>query len=251
MMGAYVSFYAVTQLQLGFISALLLSMVVCVVLGVAIERIAYRPLRNSTRIAALITAIGVSFLLQYLMVYFVGAQSRTFPSILPSARFEFFGGRVHITGRELLIYGVTLFLLVLLQYIVRRTKAGKAMRAVAYDREAAMLMGINIDNTISATFALGSAMAGAAGLLVGAYYGAINPLMGMTPGLKAFVAAVLGGIGVIPGAALGGMLIGLIETFMIAYGQSTYRDAVAFAILILILLIKPSGILGSNVREKV
>lgn len=251
MMGAFIAYFSVSYFHLGFLSALLISMAACTVLGVLIERIAYKPLRGATRIAALITAIGMSFFLEYVMVFFVGAQSRAFPNVLPALRIEFFGGKVFITGKELLIYGVTLFLVVLLQFIVRKTKTGKAMRAVAFDREAAMLMGINIDYTISATFALGSALAGAAGVLVGIYYSAVNPLMGMTPGLKAFVAAVLGGIGIIPGAALGGMLMGLIETFVIAYGQSTYRDAVAFAILILILLVKPSGILGTNVREKV
>lgn len=251
MMGAFVAYFAVLYLGVGFFPALILAMLTCLVLGVLIERIAYKPLRNATRIAALITAIGMSFLLEYGMVFFVGAQSRAFPNILPSIRLEFFGGKVYITGKELLIYGVTIVLVVMLQFIVKKTKTGKAMRAVAYDRDAAMLMGVNIDNTISATFAIGSALAGAAGVLVAIYYSAINPLMGMTPGLKAFVAAVLGGIGIIPGAALGGLIMGLVETMVIAYGQSTYRDAVAFAILILILIIKPSGIMGTNTREKV
>lgn len=251
MMGAFVAYFAVLYLGVGFFPALILAMLTCLVLGVLIERIAYKPLRNATRIAALITAIGMSFLLEYGMVFFVGAQSRAFPNILPTIRLEFFGGKVYITGKELLIYGVTIVLVVMLQFIVKKTKTGKAMRAVAYDRDAAMLMGVNIDNTISATFAIGSALAGAAGVLVAIYYSAINPLMGMTPGLKAFVAAVLGGIGIIPGAALGGLIMGLVETMVIAYGQSTYRDAVAFAILILILIIKPSGIMGTNTREKV
>ena len=251
MMGAFVAYFAVLYLGVGFFPALILAMLTCLVLGVLIERIAYKPLRNATRIAALITAIGMSFLLEYGMVFFVGAQSRAFPNILPSIRLEFFGGKVYITGKELLIYGVTIVLVVMLQFIVKKTKTGKAKRAVAYDRDAAMLMGVNIDNTISATFAIGSALAGAAGVLVAIYYSAINPLMGMTPGLKAFVAAVLGGIGIIPGAALGGLIMGLVETMVIAYGQSTYRDAVAFAILILILIIKPSGIMGTNTREKV
>ncbi|MDR1193782.1 MAG: branched-chain amino acid ABC transporter permease [Peptococcaceae bacterium] len=251
MMGAFAAYFAALWLGAGFFGALALAMGACLILGTLIERIAYRPLRNSTRIAVLITAIGMSFLLEYTMVFFLGARSRAFPELLPPVRIDFFDGRVFITGKELLIYGVTLFLMLALQLIVHKTKIGRAMRAVAFDREAAMLMGVNIDRTISVTFALGSALAGAAGVLVGIYYGAINPLMGMTPGLKAFVAAVLGGIGIIPGAALGGLLMGLIETFVIAYGQSTYRDAVAFALLILILLIKPTGILGTNAREKV
>lgn len=251
MMGAFVGFFAVNVLGFGFIGSLLTAMIICVLLGMLIERIAYKPLRNSTRISALITAIGVSFLLQYTMVFFLGAQSRAFPSVLSSSRYGLLGNKVFVTNKELLIFGVAIVLMLLLQFIVHKTKTGKAMRAVAFDREAAMLMGVNIDNTISATFALGSAMAGAAGVLVGVYYSAISPGMGMNPGLKAFVSAVLGGIGNIPGAALGGLLMGIIETLVIAYGQSTYRDAVAFVILIIILVIKPSGILGKNTREKV
>lgn len=251
MVGAFVGYFAINYLHVGFFGSLFIAMAVCVLLGILIERIAYKPLRNATRIAALITAIGVSFLLEYTTVFALGAQSRAFPEVLSNIRFGFFGNKVFITNKELLIYGVTLALMVLLQFIVRKTKTGKAMRAVAFDRDAAMLMGVNIDNTISATFALGSALAGAAGVLVGIYYSAISPLMGMNPGLKAFVAAVLGGIGSIPGAALGGVLMGVIETMVIAYGQSTFRDAVAFAILIVILIIKPSGIFGSNAREKV
>ncbi|MDR0469678.1 MAG: branched-chain amino acid ABC transporter permease [Peptococcaceae bacterium] len=251
MMGAFVAYYCVSYLHMGFISALLVSMVASMILGVVIERVAYKPLRGATRIAALITAIGMSFLLEYVMVFQAGAQSRAFPDVLAVSRYTFFDDKVYITSKELMIYGVTLLLVILLQYIVHRTKTGKAMRAVAFDREAAMLMGIDIDTTISATFALGSALAGAGGVLVAVYYSAVNPFMGMMPGLKAFVAAVLGGIGVIPGAALGGLLMGLIETFVVAYGQSTYRDAVAFALLILILLVKPTGILGTNNRDKV
>lgn len=251
MVGAFVGYFAVNYLHLGFLASLGTAMAVCVLLGILIERIAYKPLRNATRIAALITAIGVSFLLEYTTVFALGAQSRAFPEVLSNVRIGLFGNKVFVTNKELLIYGVTLVLMILLQFIVKKTKTGKAMRAVAYDRDAAMLMGVNIDNTISATFALGSALAGAAGVLVGIYYSAISPLMGVNPGLKAFVAAVLGGIGSIPGAALGGVVMGVIETMVIAYGQSTYRDAVAFAILIIILIIKPSGIFGSNAREKV
>lgn len=251
MVGAFVGYFAVNYLHLGFLASLGIAMAVCVLLGILIERIAYKPLRNATRIAALITAIGVSFLLEYTTVFALGAQSRAFPEVLSNVRIGLFGNKVFVTNKELLIYGVTLVLMILLQFIVKKTKTGKAMRAVAFDRDAAMLMGVNIDNTISATFALGSALAGAAGVLVGIYYSAISPLMGVNPGLKAFVAAVLGGIGSIPGAALGGVVMGVIETMVIAYGQSTYRDAVAFAILIIILIIKPSGIFGSNAREKV
>jgi branched-chain amino acid transport system permease protein len=251
MVGAFIGYFSILYLNVGIFGALVIAMICCVLLGILIERIAYKPLRNATRIAALITAIGVSFLLEYTTVFALGAQSRAFPEVLKVVRFGLFGNKIFITNKEILIFVVTIVLMILLQYIVKKTKTGKAMRAVAFDRDAALLMGVNIDNTISATFALGSALAGAAGVLVGVYYSAISPLMGVNPGLKAFVAAVLGGIGSIPGAALGGVLMGVIETMVIAYGQSTYRDAVAFAILIIILIIKPSGIFGSNTREKV
>jgi branched-chain amino acid transport system permease protein len=226
-------------------------MLICAILGVVIERLAYKPLRNSTRIAVLITAIGVSLFLEYFTMFIVGPRPKAFPSILSSVKHKFFNGSVYVTNQQIVIFIVTIILMVLLQYIVYRTKIGKAMRAVSFDQDAALLMGINPNTTISATFAIGSAMAGAAGVLVGIYYTSIGPLMGIVPGLKALVAAVLGGIGSIPGAAVGGLLLGLIEAMVTGYWSSTFRDAVAFGILILILIIKPSGIFGSNVREKV
>ena len=214
-----------------------------------IEYLAYRPLRHSTRIAALITAIGVSFLLEYGMVFFVGANTRSFPQVIHTVRYNF--GPISISNIQLMILGVSVFLMVALQFIIQKTKMGKAMRAVSVDSDAAQLMGINVNRTISFTFALGSALAGAGGVLIGLYYNSIEPLMGMTPGIKAFVAAVLGGIGIIPGAALGGFVIGLLETFATAIGLSDFRDAIVYAILIVILLIRPAGILGKNVKEKV
>ncbi|NLB42255.1 MAG: branched-chain amino acid ABC transporter permease, partial [Clostridiales bacterium] len=160
-------------------------------------------------------------------------------------------GDVVINMQQIMIVAITIFLMIVLQFIVRKTRIGKSMRAVSLDSDAAQLMGINVNTTISFTFALGSALAGAAGIMVGVYYNSINPLMGTMPGLKAFVAAVFGGIGIIPGAMLGGYLIGIIEVLVSGYGNSMYRDAVVFGILILVLIIKPTGILGKNVREKV
>lgn len=251
MVGAYVGFFAITVLGLGFIPALLIAMVACAILGVIIERLAYKPLRNATRIAALITAIGVSLFLEYSGVFILTPQPRVFPAVLSDARITFLSDSVYITFKQITIFLTALILMVVLQFIVHKTKTGKAMRAVSFDKDAALLMGININNTISATFAIGSALAAAAGVLVGVYYSSISPLMGIIPGLKAFVAAVLGGIGIIPGAAAGGMIMGVVETFVSGYGDSQWRDAVAFLILIIILIVKPSGLFGTNTREKV
>lgn len=251
MVGAYVGYFAITKLGMGFIPALFTAMIFCAVLGIIIERLAYKPLRNATRIAALITAIGVSLFLEYGGILIVTPQPRAFPEVFPQTKLTFFGGNVYMTNQQIVIFLVAFVLMVILQFIVYKTKIGKAMRAVSFDKDAALLMGINISTTISATFAIGSALAAAAGVLVGIYYTSISPLMGIVPGLKAFVAAVLGGIGSIPGAAVGGLLMGIIEAMVSGYWSSTLRDAVAFGILILILIIKPSGIFGSNVREKV
>ena len=249
MIGAFMGYYLINTLHLNFFVALILSMVGTAILGVVIEFLAYRPLRNSTRIAALITAIGVSFLLEYGMVFFVGANTRSFPQVIETVRYTI--GPVSISNIQLMILGISILLMVGLQFIVQKTKMGKAMRAVSVDSDAAQLMGINVNRTISFTFALGSALAGAAGVLIALYYNSLEPLMGMTPGIKSFVAAVLGGIGIIPGAALGGFVIGLLETFATAVGLSDFRDAIVYAILIIILLVRPAGILGKNVKEKV
>ena len=249
MIGAFMGYYLINTLLLNFFVALILSMVGTAILGVVIEFLAYRPLRNSTRIAALITAIGVSFLLEYGMVFFVGANTRSFPQVIKTVRYTL--GPISISNIQLMILGISILLMVGLQFIVQKTKMGKAMRAVSVDSDAAQLMGINVNRTISFTFALGSALAGAAGVLIALYYNSLEPLMGMTPGIKSFVAAVLGGIGIIPGAALGGFVIGLLETFATAVGLSDFRDAIVYAILIIILLVRPAGILGKNVKEKV
>ncbi|MCM3217249.1 branched-chain amino acid ABC transporter permease [Niallia taxi] len=249
MIGAFIGFYSITGWGLSFFPALLVSMAACAVFGVIIERIAYKRLRNATRIAALITAIGVSLLIEYVFIYFRGAGLVAYPNVLPTKTFDFFGAQ--ISSKSLLILGTSVTLMLILQFIVHKTKTGKAMRAVSHDMDAARLMGINVDRTISATFAIGSALAGAAGVIFGAYYTKIEPLMGVIPGLKAFVAAVLGGIGIIPGAMIGGLILGLVETIVSALGFSLWRDAAAFIILILILIFRPAGILGKNTKEKV
>lgn len=249
MMGAFISYFLITKYHMNFFVALVLTMVLTAILGVVIEFLAYRPLRNSTRIAALITAIGVSFFLEYSMVRLVGANKHAFPQTLATVKYNL--GPVSVTNVQLIILGVSIFLMLALQFIVQKTKMGKAMRAVSVDSDAAQLMGINVNSTISFTFALGSALAGAGGVLIGLYYNSVDPLMGMVPGIKAFVAAVLGGIGIIPGAAVGGFMIGLLETFSVSIGLASYKDAVVYAVLIIILLVRPAGILGKNVKEKV
>lgn len=250
MLGAFTAFYATTFFHLNFFVALIIAMLLCGVLGVVIERIAYKPLRHATRITALITAMGVSYVLEYTMQYFAGSDVKTFPTdLLENTAFSL--GGVRITMMQIYIFVITIILMVLLTYIVNKTKMGRAMRAVSVDEDAAKLMGINVDTTISFTFFLGSCLAGVAGVLVGVYYNSINPLMGMTPGLKAFIAAVFGGIGNIPGAMIGGLFIGIAETLVTAYGSSLYKDAIVYIILILVLILKPDGLLGKNVKEKV
>ena len=250
MVGAFIGFYAITIMNLSFFPALLLAMVACAIFGVLIERIAYKPLRNATRIAALITAIGVSLLIENGMIRIRGAQPEAYPkNVLPTEYIDILG--VTIKSQSLMILGVSIFLMIVLQFVVHKTKIGRAMRAVSFDADAARLMGINVNNTISATFAIGSALAGAAGVIFGTYYTKIEPLMGVMPGLKAFVAAVLGGIGIIPGAMVGGLLLGVVEALVSAFGLSLWRDAAAFVVLILILIFMPQGLFGKNRREKV
>lgn len=249
MLGAYIGFVCTTMLKIPFLPSLLIAMAGAALVGILIERVAYRPLRGAPRIAILITAIGVSFFLENAMILFASAQPRTFPAVFSATVFHV--GSWIVNSQQIVILASAFVLMVTLTYIVNKTKAGKAMRAVSYDADAARLMGINIDTTISLTFALGSALAAAGGVLVGIYYNSIDPLMGMVPGIKAFVAAVLGGIGIIPGAMLGGIILGIVEALVSGFISSTFRDAAAFAILIIILLFKPQGLLGKNIREKV
>ncbi len=251
MLGAYAGYFCMTTLKLGVFPSLVIAMVVCTVIGVLIEKIAYKPLRNATRIAVLITAIGVSLFIEYGTMFFVKANVRAYPELTGWLATSYKIGKMTITAQQILIVFSTIVLMGMLQFIVKKTRIGKAMRAVSLDKDAAELMGINVNSTISFTFALGSALAGAAGVLVGIYYNSIDPLMGVIPGLKAFVAAVFGGIGIIPGAMIGGYFIGTVEVFVSGYGNSLYKDAVVFAILILILIVKPAGLLGKNTKEKV
>lgn len=252
MMGAFFGFFAATIFKLPFIPTLLVGMIGAGVLGIVIEKIAYKPLRNSPKLSLLITAIGMSLLLENgsRLNFVFGPDYRTYPSkLLPEKMIQI--GSLRLNSLHLLIILISILLAVILQIIVFKTKVGKAMRATSFDKDAAALMGININNIISVTFAIGSALAGAAGVLVGILYSRIDPYMGIMPGLKAFVAAVLGGIGIIPGAVLGGVIMGIAETFTKVYISSKLSDAIAFTILIIILLIKPSGILGKKVNVKV
>lgn len=229
---------------------MLLAMAICAALGVIIERFAYRPVRKYSRLTALITAIGVSLLLENGGQVVFGADPKFFPELFKKRNIELFGG-ASINSADIIVLVIAIALMIGLQLVVFRTKTGRAMRAVSFNLQSAKLMGINTDRIIAFTFALGSALAAAAGVLVAIRIPRIDPLMGILVGLKAFVAAVLGGIGNIPGAMLGGLLIGITETMVVGYLSPTYKDAVAFAILILILLFRPSGLLGSVSQEKV
>ena len=248
MIGAYVVFYAMTSFSLPPLAAVLLAVIVCTLLGALIEKIAYTPLRSAPRLSLLITAIGVSFLLENGAQLVFGAGAKNVPS--------FIDGGVQIGGVYLSYVSVVTILvsvasMVVLTFLVQKTKLGKAMRAVSEDMGAAQLMGISLNRTISFTFAVGSALAGIGSVLYICAYGQASPTMGSMLGLKAFVAAVFGGIGSIPGAMIGGFVIGLLEALVTAVGLSTWKDGVVFAVLIVVLLVKPTGILGRKITEKV
>jgi branched-chain amino acid transport system permease protein len=258
MVGAFIGFYITPHIMplvggnpvLASILVLLLAMVGCSALGVTIEKLAYRPLRSRPKLTVLITAIGVSLFLEFGGQLVFGPDPKLFPALIPSVPIVS-TDKLVINSNSLIVIFTALFLMLLLRFIVFNTKIGTAMRAVSFNHRAASLMGINIDTVISFTFIIGSSLAAAAAVLYASVYPSINPLMGIFPGLKAFVAAVLGGIGNLAGAAIGGLIIGVTETFVSGYISSTFRDAIAFAILILILLFKPSGIFGNNEPEKV
>ena len=236
----------------GWMVVMVLTMIICAAIGIIIELLAYRPLRNRPKLTVLITAIGVSLLIEYTCQHraVFGASQKAFPELLPAGTFKL--GALSFNTTQFVVLGVTLSLLAALTFVVKKTRMGMAMRAVSHNASAASLMGINNSFVISFTFGLGSALAGAGGILYGMTYTGIEPLMGVNVGLKAFVAAVLGGIGNLPGAALGGMVLGVVETFVGGMsGISTYRDGIAFAILIIILIFKPTGLLGSKQIEKV
>lgn len=257
MIGAFIGFYSANWLGVSdkpgygsFFSVLIIAMIGCGLLGFTIERLAYRPLRNAPKLNALITAIGLSLLFEYSGQIVFGATPQLFPNILADS-IIFSVGDVRITRFDATILLTSLSLMVILRYIIQSTKLGKAMRATSFNGQWASLMGIPVDRIISMTFVIGSALAAAGGILVGIKYPKIEPLMGVMIGLKAFVAAVLGGIGNIAGAVLGALIMGVAEEFVVGYGASTYRDALAFGILIVILLFRPAGILGKFSVEKV
>jgi len=249
MIGSFIGLILVKQVHLGLIPAMLISMLIVALLGIVVERIAYRPLRNSAKIAPLLSALGVSIFLTNFAQLVWGTQTRAFPSSFQITTFQV--GNVALSSMQIYTLLISILLMVGLYLFVQKSKLGVAMRATSHSVENARLMGINVDNIISLTFGIGSALAAAAGILVGLYYDAVYPVMGYTAGLKAFTAAVLGGIGSIPGAMLGGLLLGVFENLGAAYLSMGYRDAIAFGLLIIILLIKPTGLLGKNIQQKV
>jgi branched-chain amino acid transport system permease protein len=251
MIGAYVAFFATTSQSLPPAVAVLAAMLCCTILGVVIEYLAYRPLRGATSLAVLITAIGVSFYLQNFALIRWGSNPKTFPSLVPFHRLSLFDGALLISGEAITTILVCILVMVGLTLFIKKTKMGKAMRAVSEDKGAAQLMGINVNMTISVTFAIGSALAAVAGVLLCSMYPTLIPTTGAMPGIKAFTAAVFGGIGSIPGAMLGGILLGVIEIFGKAYISTQLSDAIVFTVLIVVLLVKPTGLLGKKIREKV
>ena len=251
MVGAYVCFWAMQSLGCPTIVSILIAMIVCTVLGMVIERLAYKPLRQATSLAVLITAIGMSYLLQNIALLIWGANPKNFASVVTIGKLSLFDGRLLITGEAIVTVLANIVIMVALTLFTGRTKMGKAMRAVSEDKGAAELMGINVNATISLTFAIGSALAAIAGVLLCSSYPMLMPTTGSMPGIKAFTAAVFGGIGSIPGAMLGGILLGIIEILGKAYISQELGDAFVFAVLIVVLLVKPSGLLGKQVHEKV
>lgn len=254
MLGAFAGFFVLTAwlpTPFSFCFSFIVAMAICAAIGVIMERTCYKPLRSAPRINGLITAIGVSFFLENVtrVIPAIGPNPRQFPVLASKFNLNFSG--IQISQTQIIIFIVSILLMILLNYIVNYTKIGKAMRAVSFDRGAAYLMGINVNVVISFTFAIGSALAAAAGILFASAYPQVEPLMGMMPGLKAFVAAVLGGIGSIPGAMAGGLILGIAETLTKGFISSQLADAIAFGILIIILLVKPAGIMGRDIREKV
>lgn len=252
MVGSYVVYVAVSSMGLNPLASILISMIICMVLGIVIEGVAYRPLRNAASpLAVLITAIGVSYLLQNLALLIFGADTKSFTSVVSVPALKLAGGNLVITGVTIVTIITGIVIMVILTLFVNKTKPGQAMLAVAEDKGAAQLMGINVNRTISTTFAIGSALAAVAGVLLCSAYPSLTPYTGSMPGIKAFVAAVFGGIGSIPGAFIGGIFLGILEIFGKAYISSQMADAIVFGVLIVVLVVKPTGILGKNIQEKV
>lgn len=252
MIGAFTTFTACSTLGLPPVIGILLSVIVCTVLGVTIERIAYKPLRKaSSSLAVLITAIGVSYFLQNIALLIFGANAKVFTSVVSIGSISLAGGKLVITGESIVTIITCIIIMIALMFFINKSKAGQAMLAVSEDKGAAQLMGINVNSTIALTFAIGSALAAIAGVLLCSAYPTLSPSTGAMPGIKAFVAAVFGGIGSIPGAFIGGLLLGVIQIFATAYISSQMADAIVFAVLIIVLLVKPAGLFGKNIQEKV
>ena len=252
MIGAYVTLMGMTKSGLSPIVSVLIAVVVCTALGMVIERVAYKPLRNAASpLAVLITAIGVSYLLQNVALLIFGANAQSFPSAVTWEGMSLADGALNISGETIVTIVICVVIMVVLMTFIKKSKAGQAMRAVSEDKGAAQLMGINVNGTIALTFAIGSALAAIAGVLLCSAYPSLTPYTGAMPGIKAFVAAVFGGIGSIPGAFIGGILLGIIEILGKAYISSQMADAIVFAVLIIVLLVKPTGLLGKNIQEKV
>jgi len=252
MVGCYIIFLFSSNLGLPPFISILIAVVLCTVLGITTERVAYRPLRNAASpLAVLITAIGVSYFLENLALLIFGADTKSFSSVISWTGLSLFNGELQIQGITIVTIVVSLLILLVLQLFVHKTKEGQAMLAVSQDRGAAMLMGIDVNKTITLTFAIGSALAAVAGALLASAYPSLTPYTGAMPGIKAFVAAVLGGIGSIPGAMIGGLVLGIIEILSRTYISSQLADAIVFGILVVVLLVKPTGILGKKIQEKV
>ena len=251
MIGSYVVFVTVSSMGLPPVLGVLLAVAACTLLGVVIERVAYKPLRNASPLAVLITAIGVSYLLQNVALLIFGADTKSFTSVVKITALKLAGGQLNITGETIATILSCIVIMVCLMAFINRTRAGQAMLAVSEDKGAATLMGINVNGTIALTFAIGSALAAIAGVLLCSAYPSLTPYTGSMPGIKAFVAAVFGGIGSIPGAFIGGVLLGVIEILSKAYISSQLSDAIVFSVLIIVLLVKPTGILGKKISEKV
>lgn len=251
MIGCYVVFTAVSMSGLPVSVGIILSIILCIALGVTIEAIAYKPLRGASSLAVLITAIGVSYFLQNVALLIFGANTKAFTSVVNIKPLSLANGALSISGETIVTIVTCIFIMIILTNFVNKTKPGQAMLAVSEDKGAAQLMGINVNATISLTFAIGSGLAAVAGMLLCSSYPALTPYTGSMPGIKAFVAAVFGGIGSIPGAFIGGLLLGVIEILSKAYISSQLSDAIVFFVLIIVLLVKPTGLLGKKIQEKV
>lgn len=251
MVGAYASFCTITYLGWPPVISILFAMAVCTLLGILIEGLAYKPLRRAGSLAVLITAIGVSYFLQNIALLIWGSAPKVFSTVVPFGSLSLFGGKLIITAETVTTVAACIVIMAALVLFTKKTRMGKAMRAVSEDKDAAELMGINVNVTISVTFAIGSALAAIAGVLLCSAYPTLVPTTGSMPGIKAFTAAVFGGIGSIPGAMIGGILLGIIEIFSKSYISTSLSDAIVFAVLIIVLLVKPTGILGKKITEKV